>query len=295
MADVGLKFAAAGDDVKTVTDKNVQFSSKFSTFKINQTDSGTISTNGSGDGSDTFAHGLSYPPSFEVFLKATAKNQETTGTTANMWFGTQGQDSAQIKASGSKNFLYIASTDDTNLKISLDDMDNSTDYDFKSFIFTDLGKAFTGTGEALTNDVGIKTAIAGVDVKNAQKYNLGFLSSENTFKISTTGSFSMDLPAHTSDGTWDVIEEDVAHGLGYAPVFMAWVQYKASSDNFVRCPRPLYSGATDALVASFEAVIDSTNLRLSSSRFAQAPPFEVNFGASTANFRYIIFTNQIDT
>ena len=71
MADYGLKISKAGYDVKTATDKDFIFTSKYTAFKIFAEYTGTITfvTDGTtAEGSTTITHDLGYKPAFLIML-----------------------------------------------------------------------------------------------------------------------------------------------------------------------------------------------------------------------------------
>ena len=72
MGDYGLKVSTPGTSVLTQIDKDILFSTKYSTLKINTSGFATVSTNGSGNGTTTVAHNLGYAPAFIAFQKTTA-------------------------------------------------------------------------------------------------------------------------------------------------------------------------------------------------------------------------------
>ncbi len=76
MANIGKKFSKNGFDVKSAADKDLQFSTKFNTYKVKAQAafSGTIN-NGDFFTTVTIAHGLSYIPQAYVILKPTASTR----------------------------------------------------------------------------------------------------------------------------------------------------------------------------------------------------------------------------
>jgi len=67
--DYGKKASQPGYDVKTATDKNLIFSTKFNSLKISSEGATTLSVPHSTTATKTIAHGLSYAPSHYVFVK----------------------------------------------------------------------------------------------------------------------------------------------------------------------------------------------------------------------------------
>jgi hypothetical protein len=73
MANYGAKVSKPGYDVKTCSDKNLIYSSKFANaFKIAKEGATTKTIAASSTGTKTIAHGLSYAPSHLVYMDKVA-------------------------------------------------------------------------------------------------------------------------------------------------------------------------------------------------------------------------------
>lgn len=67
--DYGLKISKLGEDVLTATGENLLLTSKRNCLKIKEVATTTITTDGSGNGSRTIAHGLSFRPVVIAFVE----------------------------------------------------------------------------------------------------------------------------------------------------------------------------------------------------------------------------------
>lgn len=77
--DYGIKISKPGFDVKTANDKDLVFSSKFDTFKVAASGTGSFTANGALQIAE-IAHSLGYTPAFFVFSEVHAGfGEPTTG------------------------------------------------------------------------------------------------------------------------------------------------------------------------------------------------------------------------
>lgn len=75
----GIKISKPGYDVKTATDNQLVFSSKFDTFRVHSTGTGSFTADGTTK-TATIAHSLGYTPAFMVFSEVHAGfGNPTTG------------------------------------------------------------------------------------------------------------------------------------------------------------------------------------------------------------------------
>lgn len=75
--DYGIKISKPGVDVKTATDQELVFSSKFDTFRVHSTGTGSFTANLSTQ-TATINHALGYVPAFMVFSEVHAGSGEPT-------------------------------------------------------------------------------------------------------------------------------------------------------------------------------------------------------------------------
>lgn len=65
--DYGIKISKPGIDVKTAKDTELVFSSKFNTFKVAETGTGSLTSDATNPKTATIPHSLGYVPAFMVF------------------------------------------------------------------------------------------------------------------------------------------------------------------------------------------------------------------------------------
>lgn len=119
MADWGIKISKLGVDVKTATDAQLAFSSKYNVPKTFASDADTIVVSG-GSGSKTIAHGLPSTPIALVYI------EQVAGDGKRYLLNT-------VVLSGA-HFAY--SVDATNLIVNNLDAANGT-YNFYYYTFLD--------------------------------------------------------------------------------------------------------------------------------------------------------------
>lgn len=112
-------------------------------------------------------------------------------------------------------------------------------------------------GKGSDNFYGLKVSQEGVDVYDASDDDLVFNSNNNVFKIVATGTVTVNKPASTASAA-----TIVAHGLGYAPV---GVVYLDDGSTIVAIPFSAHSlaGATAGLCTrTYSFVVDSSDLTI---------------------------------
>lgn len=110
----GMKVSKPGIDVKTATDPQLVFSSKFDTFRVHSTGIGSFTANGALQ-TATIAHSLGYVPAFMVFTEVHAGFGEPS--TGKFYMSPH---SPPFSIGGSLDTdTIIASIDGSNLRIRL--------------------------------------------------------------------------------------------------------------------------------------------------------------------------------
>jgi len=107
--DYGIKISKEGINVETAIDEELYLTSKRKCLKIGEVRSTTITTNGSGNGTRTIAHGLSFRPVVIGFIEE-----------SSAWF--------QFPAVLPSNGLAICYIDSTNIVFDLLIASASTTY-----------------------------------------------------------------------------------------------------------------------------------------------------------------------
>jgi len=119
-------------------------------------------------------------------------------------------------------------------------------------------------------NIGVKISDVGQDVLNTSDQNLGFSSAFDQFKISAQGRGIVTLAASGSETV------TINHGLGYAPLFVAWGTTKSGIYYFGDTGGILVEGgtsitkirlsemwATDVAVKLFFVNSDTVNIQSS--------------------------------
>jgi hypothetical protein len=115
MTDYGMKVSKPGYDVKTASDKDLVFSSKFDTFRVAVTGTGSLTSDATNPKTATHAHGLGYTPAFIVYSEIHAGFGEPS--TGNFYILPH---SSPLHIGGSRpDECIMASIDDTNLYIRM--------------------------------------------------------------------------------------------------------------------------------------------------------------------------------
>lgn len=109
MSDYGFKAALPGYDVKTASDNQLGFSSKFKTLKVFEYGRKSIVTDGNGNGGYSFAHNLGFVPSFQAF-RYTSGNSPLTVTASPA----QSSDDCSVNPSTKQIFLTDTIIRDSN-------------------------------------------------------------------------------------------------------------------------------------------------------------------------------------
>lgn len=119
----GFKVSKAGQNAATASGKNLSFSSEYNSLVVASRGSTTISTNGSGAGTRTVSHGLSYAPSYVTFFEIEP--------------GTDTYYTGMYLDNGASSCTFITTTDSTNITMNIIGGDASSTYDIYYFIFYD--------------------------------------------------------------------------------------------------------------------------------------------------------------
>lgn len=124
----------------------------------------------------------------------------------------------------------------------------------------------TGTRRVILDKDGLRTSPAGVDVFTATASQFTFNSANNVFKIVsqgtiTTTTLSTNPPAN--EYGFSETTQNIAHGLGYAPIIIAY-QYDSVSGAYV--PLPYSSAARGAANAAvwenYSISVNATNVTM---------------------------------
>lgn len=223
----GMKVSPPGSDVKTVTDLESRFTSKFSYMKVYKWDTVTFTIPGSGNYTHTIPHDLDYAPAFDVFVKGTAAFSFLTATTyPNAWFPIGGSNRWFNQNEAGGLFAY---SDADNLYIQAKGVFKGATITIKYYLLVDPIQEYTSaSGIAITDDYGLKVSKTGKEVRTAEEYDMRF---STKYKILQYYKESIKQETLTLPEMWasygdQEVEEatyvDFIHGLGYAPYFQAY-------------------------------------------------------------------------
>lgn len=301
----GIKVAPAGFDVKTVTDVNSRFTSKFRYMKVYKWDTVTFTTDGSGDYTKEIAHDLGFAPAFDVFVKGTASFPFLTATTySNSWFPIGGSNRWFDQNEAGGLFAY---SDVNKLYIQAKGVFKGETITVKYYLLVDPIQEFTSSSNiAMTGDYGMKISETGHEVRTADEYNMLFSTKYKSlqyFKESIKEE-TLTLPEMWASYVDQEVEEatyvDFTHGLGYAPYFQAYFIPTGSvlreipySENGV-----IYdSGYFSDTIFEVSAWCDATRIRVTFWRKSSwiAPDWEVNqaFSEQTITVRVVPFAENL--
>lgn len=245
----GLKIAKEGFDANdpTIDRKNLTFDSTLEHFQFRTSGSLTYTV----AELKTIAHNLGYVPAFIAYIK---KNGSTK------W-----------------EFLYRNSSfqdayvDDTNIYI-YGELGDQVRY----YIFTKPLDSTVVTDVYQEGGYGIISVVPNANANEPRESEINFNSAWGSFII--LKEFTLDLEVTTA-GTYT---ETTAHGMGYAPAFIANVY-----DGFNYYPNPFIFDDLFGLEIKLKVYVDSTNITVECEASASAVPL-------TAEYRVHLFTESLE-
>lgn len=302
--DFGARISKAGKDAQTGIDLDQVFSSKFSTLKILEQATVTITTDGSGNGSLSIPHGLNYTPAYFVFYKGIASFPFLDGSSyANSFIPLTSTSSNWIT-----NF-FDAYTDATNLVITATGAAASTTYTFKYFILIDLAQTFSSaSGLTLQNDFGLKVSKTGFDVLTAEEYQLAYSQKYKSLQYYDENYYTQALTLPELNSTFVASPQksgtyvDFDHGLGYPPFFLAFA-YNSDLAILQNVLVPTYNGYGNLATSQggykqIEAFCDATKVRVSFYQESSCTGLNGDgngpvFASSTVTIKCFVFTEDL--
>ena len=261
MADFGIKISSTGNDVKTATAAQLQYSSKWGNFKIHSIISQTITLTGvSTTGNTTIGSPLSYSPMYFPYVNCS--------TIANKY--RLGQMAGTISMPDDYNWSgvvcnYRPGTNDFYLQVTHTGSGTRV-FTFKIVVFVDT---FNGTGGSITSASNYGAKIS--------KTSYGLLATDDhmsmTSKFQNLTVSSSGIATTTSPAT----QTNYAHGLSYVPIYLAFWD---SGSGYYPIPD---SRSAHSSTHHIETWASSTNIY-----------FEANCsGSINHNFKYLIFNEQL--
>lgn len=304
----GIKVSKPGQNVLVSNDIDTVFSSKFSTLKLLYWGNITLTTNGAGNGQAVYNHNLNYAPAHYVFLKGTAQFTYLDAASYPNSF----TPVTQVPC----NWIpmpFNAYTSSTQLVINAVGALPNTTYTFRYYILVDRAVDYAGdAGISLVNGYGLKVSKAGYDVKTAKEYQMAYSQKYKSLQYYPENYKvqNLSLPEFAGNVFFNPRKAgtyvDIAHGLGYAPFFLAF------ADNFPfiggvegNVLVPTYSGhgsVSQTGYAAVEAFCDATRVRVSFYEESGVTQTGIDngvytgdiFPAATVTIRVIIFTENLN-
>lgn len=225
--NLGLK---VGSNIVTNSDKDLNFTSKYSTLKFYKWASAQFTTNGSGNGSVVIPHGLTYAPIVRVFRKITP-----SWSSGGISLGTGSANSfCEISsinwyAGGLHNANIVHYTDDTNITIEGVGIGASTTYYFRYYILVDLSKSYSGNSAIVLNkNMGFKVSKTYKNVLTAKEYDMDYSSKYKAVQYypSHIKETTLTLPIMFASRGDTFVDEgtyvDFNHSFNYPPFFESY-------------------------------------------------------------------------
>lgn len=242
-----IKVATQIGDIATDADKDLAFSSDYPCLIEFSTGTKTISTDGSGFGSDTVAHNLGYIPQFFCFVRNPLDTTE--------WYP---------QNDGYMGLSVGATT--SNLYLTIDYKEPSQSYLTKYFIFANQLENASGTGNDNVSGV-LKIAKDGYNADTeTDARNMVFFSGNNVYKqdIDLSGTVTMTVNDFINEVT-------VTHNLGYVPViFVSSVESFGVSDFAQMLPNAGFG-------SPMSYSITSTQLKIYVEDWSYSSPYNIVF------------------
>jgi hypothetical protein len=129
----------------------------------------------------------------------------------------------------------------------------------------------SGTRRVILDKDGLRTSPSGVDVYTATNAQLTFNSSQNVFKIASSGTTTPPTASTTAPGAglwaYGNNTKTIAHGLGYLPIIMAYI---TDGSSYYSLPWTVFglSSTTQVQHASINVIVDATNITIYTSLLA---------------------------
>jgi len=267
MSDYGVKVSKPGQDAGTTSDKELQFVTDYSTHKLYQTGTISVAKTGTASASGTASHNLGFEPAFFAFRKFTASNSfMESGTTYPDSYTPIGGPSAWT---GDDHQLIHAYSDTANMNFYVDSSLAVGTYDFKYYTLVDLANDYSGT-TITKSGYGFKVSKPGVEVTTAKEYQLGYSSEYKALQYydESFQSASATLPVQAASQFDNPVEAgtyiDFYHGLGYAPLYMAFFKSDSFSDPDLLVETPFGDqGANTEYVVKYDSFSNDEFIRFS--------------------------------
>lgn len=272
MSDFGIKISKPGYDVKTATAQQLQYSSKWSNFKIHSIVSNTVArAAGLGTSTGTIDNPLDYAPFFMPFVENTTY-EAGYWYEAKSWNGIVDDGGATVLES----VVYNPSTNKFDLTVqSFTDWDGGT-FTFKVVVLVDVVTGSPGSIDT-TGDFGVKASKDGQSIEDADSA----MSFSSKFRNLTVQS--SDIATTTNAGGNSVT---VAHNLGYVPIVTAYQLLPINPAKTQRLPSYYGFSPMAAEVSLAYLKVSSSNLVITDQSYTGNPDID---------YQYLIFNEQLTT
>jgi len=294
----GLKI---GSNILTNTDKELNFSSEYSTLKFYKWGNAQFTTDGSGNGTVSILHDLKYSPIAMVF-----RNITPTWSSGGIDLGTGSANSfcniASVNhyAGGILNSRFTAYTDANYLVIVGSSVTPSTTYNFRYYILVDQSESYSSISNvSQTGNFGFKASKPDVSVETGKEYEMSYSSKYKAVQyypshIQTT---TLTLPAMWANQYDTYVDEgtyvDFAHSLGYPPFFLAYYGNSPITSLTTIPYHLIFSGYPTFSVNGFS---DSSKVRIyfwRGSTYDAGDVFDSWPSATTISVKLIMFTENL--
>jgi len=295
----GLKISTPNSDVESQSDANLAFSSKYPSLKMIKSGDISVTTDGSGNGTNSVAHNLGFAPAYFAFHKATAQWTLLDGSSyANSYIS----DPGTVNQWGSDYHHTIhVYTDATNIYLQAKSAQASTTYTIHYLLFMDLAESYSGNDIVVDNDWGFKVSRDGIDVLEAKQHQLSYSSRykaiqyyDVNFKVHTLTlppMWSSVVDTQADEGTY----VDINHGLGYPPFFLAFFRSTYINPTISLSVPFMGVSGIDVFAYGIASFCDATRIRISfwrESIYLLGPQPNFNYEESVV-IKVYIFTEDL--
>lgn len=296
--DYGLKISTPNNDVYTQGQAALAFSSKYPSLKLIKAGDISVTTNGSGDATNSVNHGFGFAPAYFAFQKATAQwtlldassyanSFVSDPGTGNKWGGTY------------HNYLHVY-TDANNIYLQAKGAAPSTTYTIHYLLFMDLAEPFSGADISVDHDYGFKVSREGTDVRDAKQVDLAYSSrykaiqyydvNYKTTTLTLPLMFATQVDTAPEEGTY----VDINHGLGYPPFFLAYFRSDAYNPTVSFSVPFVGLNSADNETDAVSSFCDATRVRISFWRKSYWYGFvDPSWSAETVTVKIYIFTEDL--
>jgi hypothetical protein len=296
----GLKVSSRSNNVDTEIDKNLAFTSKFSTLKILKAGNLSVTTDGSGNGTAYYTHSLGFAPAYFASQKRTVQWSYLDSTSySNAYVPDPG--TANQWGSDYHHALHVY-TDSTKIYLQAKNAQASTTYTIHYVLLIDKAQDYTGSDMSLVNDYGLKVSHPGIDVTQAKSFEMSYSTRFKSLQYYSENYKyqNLTLPTMWASLVDNPVEEgtyvDINHGLGYAPLFLAFFRSQSINTSYSIAVPYVGVNGQDLFSYGVGAFCDATRVRISFWRksylYLGSPSPNYNYD-ETITVKCYIFTEDL--